>query len=744
MFLEKEKSRISISLDGSWRFKLDRDDIGIKNRFYEPIFNFSKWDKMTIPINWYLTDVGDYHGIVWFQKEFNIPESLKDKLISLRFNAVDYMAEVWLNGVYLGKHEGFFAPFEFKINQCVNYKEQNILVVRVNSPRDPTEYFLDNSPKNLNTPLSDSYKVHWAMNLTTIKGSLIDADHRPGGFTVFGQDGNTGGIWQKVELVFTDFVKIENCKIYCKIVKEDNTAIVSFDLELFNSKSEIIDTKISIDILGYNFKGNEIFNVSKNIDILPGLNFVKLIKTIKDPKLWWCNDKGKQNLYEARLKIYNNKKNFDEKIEIFGIREFEIRNNNWYLNGKRVFARGMRYQSCIWMSRIDDKRYEQDLQMMKKLNINAIRIGSHVEKPEFYNLCDKMGFLVWQVFPMHFFYSDSDELIERASVMMKEMIKMLYNHPSIVIWSVAKEPTEHFIPSPPYKLKNNYNRLCQIMYESGKTVDPIRWIHKGDYFTEGTQNFTPGFCAPNKDIREIKLEPIIAEFHSFSLPGIRTMKKILSRNDLWPPNWDKWAYLSFRYNSVFNYQKIEMGESLSQFIKNSQNFAYRAEKEIVEFLRQRKYSPIAAMFHYYWIDPYPCIGCGVMDYFRRPYPHYYAIRDTYHKVLVSLEWCKNERILGVEKTYRSGEEFIAKLWVTNDTEKEYPKSKLNWKIVNSNNSEKIGSIELSIPKDESVVVGNIFWQIPNGKSGNYNVEMRLIDSNNKLLSKNHFEFKVVT
>lgn len=741
MVIEKEKSRISMSLNGFWKFKLDKDDVGLKNRFYNPNFDFRKWDKMKIPINWYLTDVGDYHGVIWFQKEFSISESMKDKLISLRFNAIDYIADVWLNGVYLGKHEGFFAPFEFKINQWANFEKANILVVRVNSPRDPTEYVLVNTMENLSTPMSDSYKMNWPVNLNTIKGSLIDADHRPGGFTVFGQDCNTGGIWQKVELILTGFVKIENCKIYCKVVKEENTAIVSFDLEIFNSKIETTNITISVDILGYSFRNSEIFNISKNIDILPGLNLIKLVKTIKNPKLWWCNDRGKQNLYEARLKLYFENDNLDEKIEIFGIRDFEIRNNIWYLNGKKVFARGMRYQSSIWMSEISEKRYEQDLKMMKKLNINAIRIGSHVEKPEFYSLCDKMGFLVWQVFPMHFAYNDSDELIERASTMMKEMIKMLYNHSSIIIWSVAKEPKANPIPN---RSINNYGRLCQIMYEAGKTIDPIRWIHKGDYFSEGTQNFTPGFCQPNEDVKKVKLEPIIAEFHSFSLPNIRTMKKILSRNDLWPPNWDKWAYLSFRYNSVFNYQKIDIGENLDEFIKNSQHFAYRAEKEIIEFLRQRKYNPITAMFHYYWIDPYPCMGCGAIDYFRNPYPHYFAIRDAYQKVLVSLEWCKNEHILGIEKQYRYGEMFIAKLWVVNDTEQEYPKSKLDWSIIDSNDdSKKTGTIELFIPRDESKIVGNIFWSIPYNQEGKYNVEMSLVDSNNELLSKNRFEFMVV-
>ena len=152
----------------------------------------------------------------------------------------------------------------------------------------------------------------------------------------------------------------------------------------------------------------------------------------------------------------------DEKLETFGIRELKVDNKGqWYLNGRRVFARGMRYLSSIWLGEGNETMFKEDLGKMLQLNINAIRIGSHVEKPLFYELCDEMGFLVWQVFPLHYTYSDSDDVIERTSPMMAEMVRMLYNRPSIVIWSVFKEPKVYALEP---KL-NNYGRLCQIMYE---------------------------------------------------------------------------------------------------------------------------------------------------------------------------------------------------------------------------------------------------------------------------------------
>ena len=82
------------------------------------------------------------------------------------------------------------------------------------------------------------------------------------------------------------------------------------------------------------------------------------------------------------------------------------------------------------------------------------------------------------------------------------MVQMLYNHACIGIWSVFKEPKVYFLPNRP----NNYGRLCQIMWEAAATVDPIRWVHKGDY-DEGVKNVMVGYVMPGDvDIKKMKIE----------------------------------------------------------------------------------------------------------------------------------------------------------------------------------------------------------------------------------------------
>ena len=731
---------ITIDLGGTWKYKVDADEVGTEQKWYEAALDRSDWKEMKIPNNWYLTEVGDYDGVVWFETSFTLPEEHRGKPVSIRFRAVDYVADVWLNGAYLGRHEGFFLPFEFDVTNKVKSGAENVLVVRDNAPRDPAEYILVHDPGNLAQPASTPYKRHWAKDLTYIKGHLVDAMHRPGAMTRFRADGSSGGIWETVEVLVQNDVQVKGVKIYPKIVEEDGSALISVDLELNNSSKKLVQTQVRMVVQPRNFQGDVAVDYTRDVQLQPGRTVVKLVKTIQKPELWWTWDHGKPNLYQAEFTVGTAEQPYEKVTETFGIKKIEHDENGlWYLNGKRLFIRGMRYISSLWMSEVTDRLYCEDLEKMLDMKINAIRIGSHVEKKSFYDMCDEMGFLLWQVFPLHYCYTDSDDLIERAAPQMKGMVQMLYNHASIGMWSVFKEPKIYGLPDKP----NNYGRLCQIMWEAARQVDPVRWVHKGDY-EEGVQNLMIGCCRPgDTDLKRTKIEPNIVEFGCMGLPQLETLKTFIPEDKLWPPDWDTYEYWGLFYNLMFGFGRVDIGSSIEEFIENSQNYEAKVIKEQIEFFRQRKYDPVASMYLYYWSDACPIIGSGLLDYYRRPYKAYDSMKAVYTPVLVSLEWNKDPYVIGWEKVWYPGQTFAGKIWITNDHYEAIDGATLRWKLVSETEDCVVieGEKQLDLPADSSQVMDEIAWQVPRTR-GQFKLLMEVQDRQAQTLSSNYFDFSV--
>ena len=126
----------SYPLSGEWYFALDPSDVGQDEGWAEPSFDISGWAAVTIPhTRGTMADHADYEGIAWYRREFTIPAEAQDAHLRLRFDAVFYLAHVWLNGEYLGQHEGGYTPFEFDVSGIAQPGAENIVAVRVDNAR---------------------------------------------------------------------------------------------------------------------------------------------------------------------------------------------------------------------------------------------------------------------------------------------------------------------------------------------------------------------------------------------------------------------------------------------------------------------------------------------------------------------------------------------------------------------------------------------------------------------------------
>jgi beta-mannosidase len=728
------------SLDGVWKYRIEGNEPGESLGYPSRDLDASSWPDMELPVNWYLTEVGDFFGTIWFRTAFQVPAAFKGQRVFLRFGAVDYFADVWLNGVYLGSHEGMFNPFEFDVTERLDYQGTNVVVVKDGAPRVDTEYIRVDFSDN---PLSAPYRTHQAKAINQIKGHMIDAMHRPGAMTSFRSDGNSGGIWDSVELIARPTVYIDHVKIFTKIGvkkdwlgdhldKPDGSGLVSVDVTVHNTTGEVVETDLRLRVEPHNFQGADGHERSRQVVLQPGRTTHKLVLTVPDARLWWTWDHGDPDLYTAVVGVHE-----DAIRQTFGIKEIvhEEQTGQWYLNGRRIFLRGMRYISSQWLSESNERTWSEDLSRMREMEINSIRIGSHVEKDGFYSMCDEMGFLVWQVFPLHYCVSDADDLIERAAEMIRDMGLMLCNHASIGMWSVFKEPEVYLLPDRP----NNYHRLCPILKETLGTVDPVRWIHLGDY-RQGVLNLMIGYCWDgDTDLNRVALEPNIVEFGAGSIPVLDTLTTLIPPDKLWPPDWDTWEYHGFFYNLAFGFAKVQMKDSLEEFIESYQRYEALVVKEQIEYLRQRKYRPVASMYHYYWSDPCPIMGSGLLDYHRRPYEVYQAVKNVYTRVLVSLEREASPYVIGREKVYEPGGSFKARVWVTNDHPHPIDHARVFWQILRPDTAEVMCENDLTtmLPADSVEEVDRIAWSIPGiARPGAYRVRMHVSGRDGEILSSN--------
>src|SRR5919109_5198532 len=127
---------VSIPLSGEWYFSIDKDGDGEGQGWADPNFDDSAWTTMQVPHTWnVMPEYSEYEGFAWYRRTFKVPPESQDAHLRLRFEAVFYLSRIWLNGEYLGEHEGGYTPFEFDVTSIVKPGEENVIAVQVDNLR---------------------------------------------------------------------------------------------------------------------------------------------------------------------------------------------------------------------------------------------------------------------------------------------------------------------------------------------------------------------------------------------------------------------------------------------------------------------------------------------------------------------------------------------------------------------------------------------------------------------------------
>ncbi|CDF79836.1 glycoside hydrolase (GH2), partial [Formosa agariphila KMM 3901] len=367
---------------------------------YLPSFDDTSWNDLKVPGHWgMLNSYSNYTGSGWYRKTFKLPSnwtSKNDERIRIQFGAVYHLAKVYLNGQYIGKHQGGLTPFEFDITDHVKFGGKNVIAVEVNNA------------------------------------------------FIVGATWNWGGIIRGVQLKKQKNVRIQNQYIHAEPDLKKGTAAVNLKIKIENNSN----SSRKVDVFS---KIKEIKNVTlaqKGVEIAPNsITTIVLIAHLKakDVKLWHFDN---PNLYTLETTISENNSELDSNQTDFGIRKIEVTNSQLLLNGEPVRTGGF--------NRVSENRYygssepieilERDVDLMKESGANFMRIMHGTQNEELIKLCDRKGILLFEEVNVRDLTNPEFTAPEYPLIKswLKEMIERDSNHPSIIGWSVGNELSDHY------------------------------------------------------------------------------------------------------------------------------------------------------------------------------------------------------------------------------------------------------------------------------------------------------------
>jgi len=394
--------RIKYSINDSWQFKKEN----IPYAKYAD-FDDSKWETVYLPHTWNTEDVldddkGYYRGIGWYRKFLKLPESYKGKKIFIYFEGANQETELFVNGESAGKHIGGYAGFCFDITDKIILGLKNSLSIKISNAHNPTI-----------TPLVADYNFYGGI-YRDIHLIITNPIH----FNML-DNGSSGVYWQTPE-VTSEFASVK--------IKG------SLSSELKNNTEVIISTKIT------NAKGESIKSITSKYSFSKITSFEQNLK-IEKPLLW---SPETPYLYTLTTQIIDikSKKIIDEVINPIGFRWFSFdANKGFFLNGKSYKLIGAnRHQDLKGKGNaLSDVQHYQDLELIKNMGGNFVRIAHFPQDPTVYEACDKLGLIVTTEIPAQNQITEDEQFYVNCENMQREMIRQHHNHPSIFIWAYFNE-----------------------------------------------------------------------------------------------------------------------------------------------------------------------------------------------------------------------------------------------------------------------------------------------------------------
>lgn len=427
----REESPFYRSLNGQWDYRWLPRPADVPDGFWMPNFRTAGWTTVPVPanvelhghgipilenINYPFLEVGqkptpelagkvpaDNNPVSLYRRTFSVPEDWTGRRVHLVFDGVDSFLRVWVNGQELGFSKDSRTPAEWDLTEVVKPGE-NLLAAEVIRWSDGS-WLEDQDFWRLSGIFRDVYL--WSPPPQHVRDFLVqpelDADYRDANLTVEAEINNSAAA----------------------------SATLALSGELRDAAGKTVAVLLPV-----------------KVEVPAGQSApVKLTARVADPAKWTAET---PDLYQLQLTLGDAAGNVLEVIpQRIGFRKVEIRDGMLLVNGRRVLIKGVnRHEHDPDLGHVmTEERMRGDIELMKRLNINAVRLSHYPNAPRFYELCDEYGLYVvdeaniechgaWQA------KLDFANKPEWAAAIMDRMVRMVErdkNHPSIIVWSLGNE-----------------------------------------------------------------------------------------------------------------------------------------------------------------------------------------------------------------------------------------------------------------------------------------------------------------
>ena len=424
-------------LNGQWQFAYDDADSGLRERWQDDAARFDRSITVPFPPESEMSGINDkgFHPVLWYRRTFSASAAAGSRLL-LHFGAVDYRARVWVNGDLVATHEGGHTPFSADITASLNGGGEQVVVVRAeDQPRDITQ------PRGKQDWLPEPHAIWYD---------------------------RTSGIWQTVWLEPVADSFIEDFQLTPDIVagsvKVEATLsrpyVGAFEIALRKGTETLAQQRVSVN-----------GTIVETIVTIPAAQ-----NGVHRGDLYWMPDNP--NLIDVTASLLDTEGRTVDTLEsYFGLRSVGIANGRFLLNDKPMFVRSVLEQGFWPKSHLaapSPEALRDEVQYIKDLGFNAVRIHQKIEDPRFLYWADKLGLMVWGEIANAYEYNA--QAVDRLAREWLSAVKRDRSHPCIVTWV----PINESWGVTDIALRRDQQDFATSLYYLTKAIDQTRPVISND------------------------------------------------------------------------------------------------------------------------------------------------------------------------------------------------------------------------------------------------------------------------